>query len=340
MNYTEFQEDLIKKYGRGENKPTYWLGFDGYVIVKAEWVWNGRLLDGKRQSPIEIVTVTDEDRKLKGTDIAYFTEEAEAISYIENNYPFSEVTPYRDNNGTPFIKIAEYYIEVRNYQWDKEHEIYQSSVLMSGTYGTSHNSKLPAPIEHTYFTVSSNRKDFPGDMRGQLKNGCTFYFEPTFGFNDPQNSEFNGGCRFNDLKSAMDDFMSCCGGKSKVSVSGGRINLPEGGHIVLDKSTEVTEYFVALKAYEHYNYICGGGESLMTTNMILAISDMPVKYDKTKPFSEQLKKSLEEAHLSQAAMARELNIPIKTIEAWTADTRVPPAWAAELLLERLNEMKK
>lgn len=62
-------------------------------------------------------------------------------------------------------------------------------------------------------------------------------------------------------------------------------------------------------------------------------------YDETKPFSQQLKTALYEADLSQAALSRILKISLKNIEAWIAGTRVPPAWAAELLLEKLDKLK-
>ena len=62
-------------------------------------------------------------------------------------------------------------------------------------------------------------------------------------------------------------------------------------------------------------------------------------YDETKPFSQQLKKAREFAFLTQAAMSRELNIPKITIEQWETDKRTPPAWVAELLLEKLNSLK-
>ncbi len=62
-------------------------------------------------------------------------------------------------------------------------------------------------------------------------------------------------------------------------------------------------------------------------------------YDKTKPFSQQLKTALYEADLSQAELSRKLEISIKNIEAWVAGTRVPPAWAAELLLKELDGLK-
>ena len=62
-------------------------------------------------------------------------------------------------------------------------------------------------------------------------------------------------------------------------------------------------------------------------------------YDETKPFSRQLKTALYEADLSQAELSRKLEISLKNIEAWVAGTRVPPAWTAELLLEKLNKLK-
>ena len=63
-------------------------------------------------------------------------------------------------------------------------------------------------------------------------------------------------------------------------------------------------------------------------------------YDETKPFSQQLKKAREFAFLTQAAMSRELNIPKITIEQWETDKRTPSAWAAELVLEKLDSLRK
>ena len=62
-------------------------------------------------------------------------------------------------------------------------------------------------------------------------------------------------------------------------------------------------------------------------------------YDDTKPFSEQLKAARSKSGLSQAALSREKSIPERTIAAWEAGERTPPAWTAELLLKELDKLK-
>lgn len=59
-------------------------------------------------------------------------------------------------------------------------------------------------------------------------------------------------------------------------------------------------------------------------------------YDETKPFSDQLKAARKAAGLSQAAMARAMNVSRRNIEDWEAGKSSPPQWSAELLLKELN----
>ena len=63
-------------------------------------------------------------------------------------------------------------------------------------------------------------------------------------------------------------------------------------------------------------------------------------YDKNKPFADQLKAARKKLGLSQRALSKELELPIRTIENWEVSQRMPPAWTAELLLEKLYNMNE
>lgn len=45
-----------------------------------------------------------------------------------------------------------------------------------------------------------------------------------------------------------------------------------------------------------------------------------------------------EVGLSRAEMARQFEIPVRTLENWEAGTRIPPAWAEKLIVEKLGSM--
>lgn len=46
------------------------------------------------------------------------------------------------------------------------------------------------------------------------------------------------------------------------------------------------------------------------------------------------------AGLTQCEMSKRFEIPLDTIKKWDSGTYKPPAWAAKLLLEKLQEIKK
>lgn len=43
--------------------------------------------------------------------------------------------------------------------------------------------------------------------------------------------------------------------------------------------------------------------------------------------------------MSRAEMARQFEIPVRTLESWDAGVRKCPAWAEKLILEKLERMK-
>ena len=61
-------------------------------------------------------------------------------------------------------------------------------------------------------------------------------------------------------------------------------------------------------------------------------------YDRNKPFSDQLKEARKKIGYSQRALSKELELPIRTIENWETSQRTPPAWTAELILEKLYKL--
>ena len=63
-------------------------------------------------------------------------------------------------------------------------------------------------------------------------------------------------------------------------------------------------------------------------------------YDRNKPFSDQLKEARKKIGYSQRALSKELELPIRTIENWETSQRTPPAWTAELILEKLYNMNE
>lgn len=331
MTYTEFQNELLKRYGRGESKPTYYTGFPGYVIVRTETLKTGRILGNIKVTPAETIEPLKKDGELseyQETDIEFFLDETEAKEFFDNNYSTSEVTPYCDTHGSPLVKIIEYFLEPRCYEWNNDAEEYCENSVFSSVGncfgGRDIISHLPAPIEHIFFSVRANRKKFPGDVCKELKKGCTFDVDVTMGFN-PENPYYDGGNLFNNLESAMNNFMYCCGGKSKVTKSGGTFS---------EVSTEVVEYYVKMKVYRYDDNTREGYE---TVNMFLAISEMPeIYYNEAEPFSEQIKEARKKCGLCQAALSRLLKIPERTIAHWEAGENQPPSWAAELLLEKLH----
>lgn len=341
MTYTEFQNELLKRYGRGESEPTYYTGFPGYVIVKTETLKTGRILSNIRVTPVETIEPLKKDGELseyQETDIEFFLDETEAKEFFDNNYSTSEVTPYCDTHGSPLVKIIEYFLEPRCYEWNNDEEEYCENSVFSSVGncfgGRDIISHLPAPVEHIFFSVCANREKFPGDVRRELKKGCTFDVDVTMGFN-PKNEYYDGRNLFNNLDSAMNNFMYCCGGKSKVTKSGGRVNFPDGNHIDFEVYTAVIEYYVKMQVYKYDDNMREGYE---TVNMFLAISDMPaIYYNEAEPFSEQIKEARKKCGLSQAALSRLLKIPERTIAHWEAGENQPPSWAAELLLEKLSQ---
>lgn len=46
------------------------------------------------------------------------------------------------------------------------------------------------------------------------------------------------------------------------------------------------------------------------------------------------------AGISRAEMSRRFEIPVRTLENWEAGTRIPPAWAEKLIIEKLENIKK
>lgn len=54
----------------------------------------------------------------------------------------------------------------------------------------------------------------------------------------------------------------------------------------------------------------------------------------------KLKEARIAAGLTQAKMAKILEIPRRTIESWEGGTRTPPAYVAKLIIEKLESMKK
>lgn len=75
-------------------------------------------------------------------------------------------------------------------------------------------------------------------------------------------------------------------------------------------------------------------------NMITIETDLTKSYYNTsEPFAGQLKTARKAAGFNQAAMADALRIPKRNIENWESGANEPPFWAAELLLEKLNNIK-
>ena len=52
----------------------------------------------------------------------------------------------------------------------------------------------------------------------------------------------------------------------------------------------------------------------------------------------KIKKARMKAGLTRAEMARRFEIPIRTLEDWEAEKRVPSIWAEKLILEKLERM--
>lgn len=53
-----------------------------------------------------------------------------------------------------------------------------------------------------------------------------------------------------------------------------------------------------------------------------------------------IKEAREAAGLSRAEMARQFEIPIRTLEEWDAGRRTPPPYVEKLIIEKLETMKK
>lgn len=52
-----------------------------------------------------------------------------------------------------------------------------------------------------------------------------------------------------------------------------------------------------------------------------------------------IEEARKKAGLSRAAMSRQFEIPVRTIENWEAGINQPPAWAEKLIIEKLESMK-
>ena len=53
-----------------------------------------------------------------------------------------------------------------------------------------------------------------------------------------------------------------------------------------------------------------------------------------------IKEAREAAGLSRAEMARQFEIPIRTLEEWDAGRRTPPPYVEKLIIEKLETMKE
>lgn len=60
----------------------------------------------------------------------------------------------------------------------------------------------------------------------------------------------------------------------------------------------------------------------------------------TENFSEELRQARAEAGLTQQAMADQMLIPKRTIEAWEVKGRTPPPYVQRFVLNELKNMKK
>ncbi|WP_315451764.1 helix-turn-helix transcriptional regulator [uncultured Selenomonas sp.] len=56
--------------------------------------------------------------------------------------------------------------------------------------------------------------------------------------------------------------------------------------------------------------------------------------------SERIKEARKSAGLTQKRMSELLLIPLRTIENWESGKRNPPLWAENLIVEKLQMMRK
>lgn len=64
------------------------------------------------------------------------------------------------------------------------------------------------------------------------------------------------------------------------------------------------------------------------------------EFDGDWKFNVYLKKSRQEAGLTQATMSKELQIPKRTIEDWEGEKSKPPIYLQKLILKEVGKLKK
>lgn len=114
-----------------------------------------------------------------------------------------------------------------------------------------------------------------------------------------------------------------------------------------NKTVKISEYYLAIEQwwwdYKKSKYVpfaIWHKYLFSKTPKTEALSNMPVVYfDVTEPFSNQLKATREKFGLTIEETSKVVKIADNVLEQWENGNNRPPSWQAELVLEKLNNMK-